>query len=193
MAVAQGADALGFVFYQASPRYIDLAAAAQIIRQLPPFITPVGLFVNADAAFVRTAINVSGIQLCQFHGDEDEAFCRQFSIPYIKAIRVQQQTNLLQCEADYVTAQALLLDTYVAGVQGGTGKTFDWAIIPPNLHKPVILAGGLTAENVKDAIRQVKPYAVDVSGGVEAQKGKKDLHKVSLFMQGVMNANVSLS
>lgn len=189
-AVRCGADAVGFVFYEKSPRNVDVERAAQIVAALPPFVTAVGLFVNEDAATVQSIRQRVGLDLLQFHGDETPEYCQSFSAPYIKALRVRPELNLIQYAADFSSARALLLDAYQEGVAGGTGKTFDWDLIPAGLSKPVILAGGLDAENVGEAIRRVRPYAVDVSGGVEQDKGIKDVAKIAAFMRGVLDAEV---
>ena len=185
VAVDLGVDALGLVFYAPSPRNVTIATAADIARQIPAFVSVVGLFVNAEPSFVEEVIAKVGISLLQFHGDETPEDCERFGPPYIKAIRVKADTNLVQYARDFTSAKALLLDTYTEGVAGGTGQMFDWNLIPSALPKPVILAGGLQANNVAQAIRQVKPYAVDVSGGVEATKGIKDAQKIAAFMQQV--------
>jgi len=184
-AVAQGADAIGLVFYAPSPRAVSIEQAAAIATQMPAFVSVVGLFVNAEEGFVKEVTSQVQLDLLQFHGDETPEQCAQYGLPFIKAVRVKSDTNLVQCAKDYSASRALLLDTYTEGVAGGTGHVFDWGLIPPNLNKPVILAGGLTAENVALAIAQVKPYAVDVSGGVEASKGIKDAAKIAAFMQQV--------
>lgn len=189
-AVACGADAIGFVFYKKSPRYVSPAQAKRIVRDLPAFVTPVALFVNESTEEINEIIAQTGIQLLQFHGDETPDECRRYQLPYMKAIRVKADTNLLQCEQDYSDASALLLDTYNEGMPGGTGQIFDWALIPTSLARRVVLAGGLTTENVEAAIRQVRPYAVDVSGGVEKSKGIKDAAKIAAFMRGVINASL---
>jgi len=181
-AVAQGADAIGLVFYGPSPRCVSIAQAAAISAALPPFVTVVGLFVNPTSAEVNDVLSNVGVDLLQFHGDESEADCTQYSLPYLKAIRVKHDTNLIQYGQDYASAKALLLDTYSENAVGGTGQTFDWGLIPENIPLPIILAGGLTPENVSDAIQQVKPYAVDISGGVEQSKGIKDATKIAAFM-----------
>ena len=184
-AVAQGADAIGLVFYEGSPRNVTISQAAEIVNQIPAFVTTVGLFVNAESSFIREVISKVKLDLLQFHGDETASECAAFSHPFIKAIRVKSDTNLVQYAEDFSAAKALLLDTYAEGVAGGTGQVFDWNLIPKELAKPVILAGGLTADNVARAISLVKPYAVDVSGGVEASKGIKDVAKIAAFMQQV--------
>ena len=189
-AVKQGADAIGLVFYANSPRNVSAAQAAEIIARLPAFVTVVGLFVDAEASFIQAVLSQVRLDLLQFHGDESPAVCRQFSRPYMKAIRVKSETNLVQYSTDYADAKALLLDAFAEGVPGGTGLVFDWSLIPHNLPLPIILAGGLNAENVGSAIEQVRPYAVDVSGGVEASKGIKDAAKIAAFMRGVRNATI---
>lgn len=189
-AAHSGADAIGLVFYARSPRHVSIAQAAQLVAVLPPFVTTVGLFVNADAAFVHEVLAGVALDLLQFHGDESPEYCTQFAKPYLKAIRVQAGMDLLQCASAFRSAKGLLLDAYVQGVPGGTGATFDWALIPQHLPLPVILSGGLDAENVAAAIRQVRPYAVDVSSGVEAGKGIKDAAKIARFMQEVKRTNV---
>ncbi|MEZ0233265.1 MAG: phosphoribosylanthranilate isomerase [Methylophilaceae bacterium] len=187
-AIEQGCDAIGLVFYDKSPRYVSIKQAAAIAADIPAFISVVGLFVDASVEEIRAVTSVLRLDLLQLHGDETPAECRQYGLPYMKAIRIKPSTNLVQCAADYSDAKALLLDTYAEGVPGGTGQVFDWKIIPANLAKPIVLAGGLNADNVEMAIRQVKPYAVDVSGGVEITKGIKDAAKIAAFMRGVNNA-----
>ncbi|MDO8294523.1 MAG: phosphoribosylanthranilate isomerase [Gallionella sp.] len=192
-----GADAIGLVFYERSPRHVSIAQAAQLVAALPPFVSVVGLFVNAAEAFVREALAQVPLDLLQFHGDEPPEFCAQFAKPYLKAIRVKAGVDLLQCASDFRTAKGLLLDAHVEGIPGGTGATFDWSLIPKHLPLPVILSGGLAAENVAAAIEQVRPYAVDVSsgvesGGVEASKGIKDAAKIARFIQEVKQADVRL-
>ncbi|MBR9828243.1 MAG: phosphoribosylanthranilate isomerase [Oceanospirillales bacterium] len=184
-AIEAGADALGFVFYEPSPRYLSPAAAADIIRRLPPFVTTVGLFVNAAEDLVADVIQQTGIDLLQFHGDEPEDFCRRFGRPYIKAFRVRPELDIMALVQRYTSARGVLLDAYRPGVPGGTGDVFDWALIPPSLAPKVILAGGLTADNVATAVARVAPYAVDVSGGVESAPGRKDDVKISAFMAAV--------
>ena len=193
LAAAQaGADAIGLVFYERSPRHVSVAQAAQLAAALPPFVTTVGLFVNAEAAFVHEALAQVSLDLLQFHGDETPEYCAQFGKPYLKAIRVKAGVDLLQCASDFRGAKGLLLDAHVEGVPGGTGATFDWTLIPEQLPLPVILSGGLDAENVAAAIEQVRPYAVDVSSGVEADKGIKDAAKIARFIQEVKRADVRL-
>jgi len=185
-AVNAGADAIGLVFYAPSPRCVTIAQAQQIVAAIPPFVSVVGLFVNAPIAEIESVLAQVGIDIVQFHGDEAPSECEQIKLPYYKAIRVKADTNLLQCAVEFKHAKALLLDTYTEAAFGGTGLVFDWGLIPKNITKPVILAGGLVPENVSFAIQQVRPYAVDVSGGVESTtKGIKDSAKIAAFMQAV--------
>jgi phosphoribosylanthranilate isomerase len=185
-----GAHAIGLVFYRPSPRYVEPHVAAGIVRALPPFVTPVGLFVNAEADEVRSIASEVGVQVLQFHGSETPGFCLQFDMPYLKAVRVRPGVDLLQYARDFHGAKALLLDAFQDALHGGTGATFDWALIPPSLPLPIVLSGGLTPQNVGEAIRRVKPAAVDVSSGVEASKGIKDPAKIAAFISGVRNADV---
>ena len=189
-AARAGAHAIGLVFYKPSPRYVTPAQAAEIIRALPPFITAVALFVDAGDDEVRATLKQAPVGLLQFHGAETPAFCRQFGQPYIKTVKMKPEVDLLQYARDYHDAKALLLDTYVEGLQGGSGVAFDWGLIPRGLPLPVILSGGLTAENVVDAVRRVRPFAVDVSSSVESAKGVKDAHKIAAFIKGVRNEDV---
>lgn len=186
-AVRFGADALGLVFYPPSPRFVDLQTAAGLARAVPPFVTIVGLFVNSEPAVVRATLATVPIHLLQFHGDEDEAYCRQFDRPYIKAARVRPGMDLVQYAAAFPSAQGILLDAYVDGYGGG-GKVFDWSLLPRSLGKPVILSGGLDADNVGEAVFRVRPEAVDVSSGVEARKGIKDAAKIRAFVAAVRAA-----
>lgn len=189
-AVAAGTDAIGLVFYANSPRHVSIARATEIVSSLPPFVAKVGLFVNAEPASVREAIEKVRLDLLQFHGDEPPEYCEAFNFPYIKALRVRPELNLIQYATDFASAKALLLDAYLEGVAGGTGQVFDWGLIPPDLPKLIILAGGLNAGNIAEAIRKVRPYAVDVSGGVEREKGIKDAGKIAAFMRGVLDAGI---
>jgi len=188
-AAEAGADAIGLVFYPPSPRFVDPGRAAEIARAIPPFVNIVGLFVNADAATVRATLAAVPLSLLQFHGDEDEAFCRQFDRPYLKAARMRPGFDLLQYAASFPSAQALLLDAFVEGY-GGAGHTFDWSLIPSGLPRPMVLSGGLTVDNVTEAVRRVRPAAVDVSSGVEVSKGVKDHARIAAFIAGVRNADV---
>ena len=193
-ALLAGADAVGLVFYGPSPRYVSLETAATLAASVPPFVTRVGLFVNADPAEVRATMAAVRLELLQFHGDEDEAYCRQFGLSYIKAARMKPgmgKTDLLEFARLFPSAQALLLDAFVEGYGGG-GKTFDWGLIPDNLSLPLILSGGLHADNVKDAVLGVAPWAVDVSSGVEAAKGIKDAAKIQAFTAAVRAADAEV-
>jgi phosphoribosylanthranilate isomerase len=188
-AAEAGADALGLVFYPPSPRHIEIDQAWSIIDVLPAFVTTTALFVNPEPGLVKTVIQRLKIDLLQFHGDESVEFCEQFERPYIKAVRMQQDTNLADLSQHYASAQALLLDTYVKGVPGGTGEAFNWDWVAPSKRDdtclPIILAGGLTVENVGQAVQTVQPWAVDVSGGVEAEPGKKSVAQIQAFVEAV--------
>jgi phosphoribosylanthranilate isomerase len=187
-AVEAGCDAIGLVFHEPSPRNVSIAQARKIVSSLPPFVSAVGLFVDAAEPEIRHVLAHVHLDLLQFHGEETPEACGRYEVPYIKAVRVRLGTNLLQYAANYGEARGLLLDAYKEGIAGGTGEVFDWGLIPDELPKPVILAGGLNPDNVADAIRRVRPYAVDVSGGVEKSKGIKDAAKIAAFMQGVQDA-----
>jgi phosphoribosylanthranilate isomerase len=189
-AARAGVHAIGFIFHPPSPRNIEIPRARAIVRALPPFITSVGVFVDPERAFVEVVLREIRLGLLQFHGDEDPAFCAGFGVPYVKAVRVRQDLDLLQYASVFRGAQALLLDAYVPGKHGGTGQTFDWSLIPPSLPLPVVLSGGLDAGNVAAAIERVRPWAVDVSSGVEVDKGIKDAAKIAAFMRGVRDADV---
>ncbi len=188
-AAANGADAIGLVFFEKSPRVVDVEQARAVIAALPPFVTSVGLFVNADVAEVERVLDQLPLDLLQFHGDEAPEYCRQFKRPYIKAVRMSDGVNLELVAQQYAEAKALLVDSYQKGVPGGTGHTFDWARVPAGMDKPIILAGGLGRENIEQAVRQVRPFAVDVSSGVEVEKGIKDADKIAAFMRGVKKAD----
>jgi len=187
-AAKAGADAIGLVFYAKSPRAVDVRQAREIVAALPPFVTTVGLFVNASRCEINEILDAVPLDMLQFHGDETPAQCEGFHRPWFKALRVGNGEDIEAEVARYANASGILLDTFVAGVPGGTGERFDWSLIPAALAKPLILAGGLTAENVQQAIAQVRPYAVDVSGGVEASKGVKDASKVMAFVGQVRSA-----
>ncbi len=178
-----GADAIGMVFYPPSPRHVTFETAVAISAALPAFVTRVALFVDADSSEVRAVLDGLRPDLLQFHGEETPAYCRQFGVPYIKAVRVRAGLDLIQYAAAYAGAQGLLLDAYVPGQAGGTGRAFDWELIPAQLPLPLILSGGLEPGNVRHAIDTVRPWAVDVSSGVEASKGIKDANKVAQFIQ----------
>ncbi len=190
-AVACGADAIGLILFADSKRQVTAEQAAAITLQLPPFVDVVGLFVNAAPEEVRRVMQLVHLSLLQFHGDETPEYCRSFDFPYVKAVSVKPELNLLQYAKHYDDAKALLFDTYQQGVTGGTGKTFDWSLIPKDFPKPVVLAGGLNAQNVRAAIKQVNPFAVDVSGGVESgEKGIKDPQKIAQFIKAVSKENI---
>jgi len=187
IAVELGADAIGLVFYAPSPRYVGLAQARAIIAAVPPFVTVVGLFVDPARDQVESVLRACALSLLQFHGDEAPDFCGSFGLPYIKAARVRADADLVQCLSPYHAAQGWLLDAYHEQLYGGTGESFDWKLIPRGLARPVILSGGLTPDNVGAAVRQVRPWAVDVSSGVEAAKGIKSAAKIAAFIAGVRN------
>jgi phosphoribosylanthranilate isomerase len=183
-----GADALGFVFYGKSPRNVSIDTAAELVRALPPFVQSVGLFVDAEPAEIEAVLASVPLDLLQFHGDETPEQCARYARPFLKAVRVKADTDLLKCAADFKAARGLLLDAYVPGVPGGTGERFDWSLIPSGLPKPVILSGGLEPDNVAEAVRRIRPWAVDVSSGVEAAKGIKDALKVARFIANAKEA-----
>jgi len=187
MAAELGADAIGLVFYPPSPRSVGPEQARAIIAAMPPFVTVVGLFVDPAPEQVQSVLRRCSLGLLQFHGDEAPDFCAGFGMPYIKAARVRTDADLVQYLSRYHAAQAWLLDAYHDSLYGGTGESFDWKLIPRDLARPVILSGGLTPDNVGAAVRQVRPWAVDVSSGVEAAKGVKDAAKIAAFIAGVEN------
>jgi phosphoribosylanthranilate isomerase len=180
-----GADAIGFVFHKDSSRYVTPTNAANIASVLPPFVTTVGLFVNATDRKIKDTLRTVRLDMLQFQGDEEPDFCASFGLPYLRAVRMEEGTDLLEWAGRFSSARALLTDTYVPGEKGGTGKTFDWSVIPRDLPIPLILSGGLTSENVGRAVREVKPWAVDVSSGVEASRGVKDPKKIVDFIRSV--------
>ena len=184
-AVALGVDALGFVFYADSPRYVEPSTARAIIRRLPPFICTVGLFVNADADSVARIADTAGVALVQYHGDESPTRCAAGPWPWIKALRVRAGMDVAAECARFEGASALLFDSYDRTVYGGSGAAFDWTLIPPERHCPAIVAGGLNVDNVAAAILATAPYAVDVSGGIESAKGIKDHDKMKKFVAEV--------
>ena len=186
LAVAEaGGDAVGLVFYEPSPRNVTIEQAQAVVAALPPFVTVVGLFVNATDDEIREVLDEVPLGLLQFHGDEPAGLCGGYGLPYIKALRMAPGLDVAATAALYRDAQGILLDAYQPGVAGGTGEVFDWQAVPEGLKKPIILAGGLTPDNVGEGITQVHPYAVDVSGGVEAAKGIKDINKISAFVDAV--------
>jgi len=193
-AARAGVDAIGIQFYAASPRAIRIPQARAISAALPPFVSAVALFVNESADVVREVMAEVRPALLQFHGDEDEAYCRQFAMPYMKAVRVAAsatESDLLKYQSDFKSAKMLLLDTLAAGVYGGSGESFDWNVIPAELRQRIVLSGGLVPANVSAAVRAVRPWAVDVASGVEAQKGIKDHRKIEQFIEAVRNADAT--
>lgn len=181
-AVAEGADAIGFVFYEKSPRYVTPARAAELAHRLPPFVTPVGLFVNASDQALAAGMAALPNMLIQFHGDETPADCERAGRPFLRAARVLPGFDLLDFAQQYSAAQAILLDAHVDGYGGG-GKVFDWSLIPRNVRSPLVLSGGLHAGNVLTGIQRVRPWAVDVSSGVEESPDKKGLKSAVLIRQ----------
>lgn len=188
-AALAGADAIGLVFHAGSPRAVSIEQAQAVVAQLPPFVQRVALFVDPDPDYVRAVLRQVPVHLLQFHGQEDTAFCAAFGIPYIKALRVGTKLDLPAAERRYAGCAALLLDTLKPGKAGGTGSSFDWSLVPGSRDKPLILAGGLNAANVGAAIARVRPYAVDVSGGVEQAGGRKDAQKMAAFVAEVLRAS----
>ena len=180
-----GAHAIGFVFWRRSARYVTPENAREIIAALPPFLTKVGVYVDPDPEWVEETSSLAGLDLLQFHGDEPEEFCRQFTLPYIKAVRVRVGLDLLQYATLYKGASGLLLDTFIEGEPGGTGHAFDWDLIPPTVPLPLILSGGLHPGNIAEAVEHTQPWAVGVSSGVEAAKGIKDAEKIAALMRGI--------
>lgn len=192
-AAAVGIDALGLVFHNPSPRSVSLAQAADIAAAMPPFVTLVALFVNPETQFVDRVIEKLPVGMLQFHGDESSSFCEQFRMPYLKALRMRPDVDLAQEAIPYRSASGLLLDTYRPEAPGGTGETFSWDAIPPGLMRPVVLAGGLHAGNIVQAITQVRPAAVDASSGVEVAPGEKDPRMIAGFVQAVREADDQLN
>ncbi len=185
-ALALGVDAVGFVLYPPSPRALSIERAAELAGRVPPFVTRVGLFVNEQADIIKRAMGDVQLDCLQFHGDETPEECERFDRPYIKAVRVRPGLDLLEYARQFRAARALLLDAYSEN-WGGSGKSFDWSLIPPDLPLPVILSGGLHPDNVAEAVRSTRPAAVDVSSGVESAKGIKDVARVAAFISGVEN------
>jgi phosphoribosylanthranilate isomerase len=190
-AIAAGADAIGLVFYAPSPRAVDIHSARDILAGLPPLVSSVGLFVDPQREEVEEACATLPLSLLQFHGDEPPAFCESFGLPWMKAVRVSPETDIVAAMAPYKTASAILLDTFSIGVPGGTGQRFDWTRVPARRDRPLVLAGGLDPRNVAAAIGATRPYAVDVSGGVEEAPGCKSLDKVREFIAAVRAADLS--
>ena len=193
-AASEGADAIGLIFYQPSPRAVTIEQATSISDVLPPFVSTVALFVNASAHEIDEVIRHLRPSTLQFHGDEDAAFCAQFGVPFIKAIRVgetMRPADLLEYADEFKAARAVLLDTLAQGLYGGSGESFDWKLIPTQMRRRVLLSGGLHPENVSGAIQLIRPWAVDVSSGVEASKGVKDHARIHKFIEEVRNADAS--
>lgn len=189
-ALAAGVDAVGLVFYPPSPRALSLDVASHLARHVPPFVTRVGLFVNAEPAEIRKVLDAVPIDLLQFHGDEDAAYCEQFGLPYLKAARVRPDLDLLEFARAYPSAQGLLLDAWVEAF-GGVGQSFDWSLIPKSLPLPMVLSGGLHAGNITEAVAKIRPWAVDISSGVESAKGIKDAQKIAAFVAAVRTADAN--
>ncbi len=187
-AVDHGADAIGFVFYAPSPRAVSIAQAAALVALLPPFVASVGLFVNATEDEVNCVLERVPLQLLQFHGDEAEPDCGRFGRPWIKAARMRAGVDLVEFASLHPGASGILVDAFVEGYGGG-GRTFDWSLIPQGFGRPLVLSGGLDADNVVDAVRRIRPWAVDVSSGVESDKGIKDAAKIAAFIAGVRDAD----
>jgi phosphoribosylanthranilate isomerase len=188
-AAEAGADAIGLVFYAPSPRFLNVERAAEIRDALPPFVQTVALFVNADAAQVAQVLGRVRPGMLQFHGEETPQFCAQFGVPYVKACRVRPGVDLLEYLRPFSSAAAWLLDSFVEAY-GGVGERFDWSLVPRGLERPLILSGGLERGNVAEAVRQLRPWGVDVSSGVESAKGIKDAAKIAAFISEVRNADV---
>lgn len=184
-AAYRGADAIGLVFYPPSPRHVDIEQARRITGALPPFVSVVGLFVDAAEEQVRKVLNRIPIDLLQFHGDETADYCQSFARPYIKAVRMRDDIDVQRVAKEHAAAAGLLLDAYHPAAKGGTGSRFDWSRIPSECDRPIILAGGLTAETVRLALKTVRPYGLDVSSGVESSKGIKETMKMKTFLQEV--------
>jgi len=184
-AVLAGIDAIGLVFYEKSPRNVDINSAREIVASLPPFVNRVGLFVNANPSFIDEVLCEVPLDTLQFHGDEGVIDCTQYQMPFIKSVRVSLDTNVTQIADDFSQASGLLLDSYISHTYGGTGEVFDWSLACVDIELPVILAGGLNSDNVAEAIKQVRPYAVDASSGVESEPGVKDVDKIRAFIRQI--------
>ena len=191
-AVEAGADAIGLVFHRGSPRFVQPERAAELARSLPPFVTPVGLFVNAAQADVEHVLALIPALVLQFHGDESPEACNAFGRPYLRAARMTPGFDLLDFSRRYSEAQGLLLDAHVEGFGGG-GKAFDWSLVPAGVVHPLVLSGGLHAENVVAGIQQLRPWAVDVSSGVESTRGMKDAAKIRRFCDAVREADARIA
>ena len=188
-AASYGADAIGFIFWRPSERFIAPVRAGAIARTLPAFVSPVGVFVNPTADEVEAVLAQVPNALLQFHGEEAPEFCGRFGCPFIRAARMRPGLDLLKYFAPFAAASAWLVDAFHDGMYGGTGSAFDWDLVPRSLDRPLVLSGGLTVENVFDAVRRLRPFAVDVSSGVESDKGIKEAAKIAAFIAGVRNAD----
>lgn len=193
MAADAGADALGLVFYAPSPRHVEIEQAARIIEVIPPFVARVGLFVNADHGYIAEVLSALPLDYLQFHGQESVADCERFAHPYFKVLHMKAGLDLVQCASTYTSASAILVDSFVPGIPGGTGQSFDWSLLQVSLPLPLILSGGLNPGNVGQAVAQVRPFAVDVSSGVESAPGLKNAALVREFIKGVMNEDLRLA
>src|SRR3569832_1299942 len=189
-AARAGADAIGLVFYAGSPRAVTIAEAQAVVRMLPPFVTTVGLFVDAAQAEIHEVLQAVPLAMLQFHGNESPADCRLYGRPYVKVVCLREGADLAAVARSYDDAAGILVDTYVEGVPGGTGRACDWSRLPSNVSRPLILAGGLTPDNIAEAVVRVRPWAVDVSGGVEAAPGVKDAVRIAAFIGGVNSVQV---
>ena len=193
LAAETGADAIGLVFYGPSPRFVEVSLARALVDALPPYVSAVGLFVNAPEREVRDVLGAVRLDLLQFQGDEPTTFCESFRLPFVRAVRMEAGTDLVEWAGRFAHAKALLLDAHVPGTPGGTGRTFDWAAIPRDLPIAIILSGGLTPDNVGEAIRTVRPWAVDVSSGVERARGEKDPRLIVDFIRSVRSEDAGSS
>ena len=187
-AAGAGADAIGLVFYEPSPRYVTRARAREVCAALPPLVSVVGVFVNPGPRDIETVVEDLPVDLLQFHGEEPPELCAGAGRPYVKAVRVRTRDDIVEAADRYFDARALLLDAHHDTLWGGTGSQFDWSVVPDDVGRPIVLAGGLTPENVAGAIRLVRPFAVDVSGGVESAPGEKDVQSMERFMKEVASA-----
>ena len=193
VAADAGADAIGLVFYGPSPRFVEVAQARRVADALPAYVMAVGLFVNAPEGEVREVLKQVRLDLLQFQGDETPEFCERFGVPYVRAVRMEEGTDLIEWAHRFSRAKALLLDAHVPGTPGGTGRQFDWGRIPRDVAMPLILSGGLAIDNVARAVREVKPWAVDVSSGVESSRGVKDPRKIVEFIRSVRSEDAASS
>ena len=187
-AAEAGADAIGLVFYEPSPRYVSRVRARAVCEALPPLVSVVGVFVNPNPREIEAVVEDSPVDLLQFHGEEPPELCAGAGKPYVKAVRVRDRDDIVEAAARYTGARALLLDAHHDALWGGTGSSFDWNVVPDDVGRPIVLAGGLTPDNVAGAIRAVRPFAVDVSGGVESAPGEKDARSMERFMKEVASA-----